>query len=97
MKSLLLGVSEKSAVDLEVLTHDWQQSAKTRESQTTDAQYRLDWLESRAGQLEKALGLKTPPPPNASGATAAAGSAATCAAAAHRCTPGAHGAADCTD
>lgn len=59
--------------ELEVLNHDWQQGSKAREAHTTDVQYRLDWLESRAGQLEKSLGLKTPPPPNAAGVTATTG------------------------
>lgn len=49
--------------DLEVLSHSYEQGSKDGLAQSSDAQFRLAWLETRAESLEKAMGLKTPPPP----------------------------------
>lgn len=57
--------------DLEVLNHDWESGKSAREASSTDEQYRLAWLESRADALEKSLGLRTPPPPTGLGASGA--------------------------
>jgi tol-pal system protein YbgF len=57
--------------DLEVLNHDYGQNLKGSESKASDAQFRLAWLEVRADQLERSLGLKTPTPPAAPAAGAA--------------------------
>jgi tol-pal system protein YbgF len=49
--------------ELEVLTHDSSQGEKDMAGQVGDARFRIMWLESRADQLERSLGLSTPPPP----------------------------------
>ena len=49
--------------ELEVLTHDSSQGEKDIAGQVGDARFRILWLESRADQLERSLGLSTPPPP----------------------------------
>ncbi len=49
--------------DVEVLTHNSGQDEKSIKGRVDDAQFRVMWLESRAGQLERSLGLKTPAPP----------------------------------
>ena len=49
--------------DVEVLTHNTGQDEKSIKGLVDDAQFRVMWLESRADQLERSLGLKTPPPP----------------------------------
>lgn len=56
--------------DLEVLTHDWEQGKKGRDAAAEDQLYRLAWMETRADALEKALGLRTPPPPSTLSPTA---------------------------
>lgn len=57
--------------DLEILSHNYDQGSKDGVAQNADAQYRIAWLETRAEQLERSMGLKTPPPPAATAATAA--------------------------
>lgn len=49
--------------DLEVLQHDYDQSSKDVEARTEDAAWRLAWLEMRAENLEKSLGVRPPPAP----------------------------------
>lgn len=49
--------------DVEVLSHSVGEGGKDLNARTEDAAYRVEWLESRATQLEKALGLKPPAPP----------------------------------
>jgi len=49
--------------EVEVLTHASGQGAKSIKGRVDDAQFRVLWLESRADQLERSLGLKTPAPP----------------------------------
>jgi len=49
--------------ELEVLTHDSSQGEKDMVGQVSDARFRVLWLESRADQLERSLGLTTPAPP----------------------------------
>ena len=49
--------------DLDLLSHDFQQTASLAEGTATDATYRLTWLESRAQQLESELGVQPPAPP----------------------------------
>lgn len=49
--------------ELEVLTHDSSQGEKDMAGQVSDARFRVLWLESRADQLERSLGLSTPAPP----------------------------------
>lgn len=63
--------------DLEVLSHNVDQSGTTSRSSAEDAQFRLAWLELRADQVEKSLGLKAPPPPkkDVEGAAAVEGAA----------------------
>lgn len=56
--------------DLEVLSHDWEQGKAGRTKADEDQALRLAWLESRADQLEKSLGLKTPAPPKTGDAAA---------------------------
>ena len=56
--------------ELEVLNHTVGEGAKTKQTEAEDLQFRVAWLEARAEALEKSLGLKTPPPPNATGAVA---------------------------
>ena len=48
---------------LEVLTHDAEQGSKDLKGTVEDARFRVLWLETRADQLERSLGMKTPPPP----------------------------------
>ena len=52
--------------DLEVLQHESDQLSLDAYARAEDATYRLVWLESRAEQLEKAMGVKPPPPPSPS-------------------------------
>lgn len=49
--------------DLELMRHETTTVGKTTEEQLADAQFRVAWLESRAAQLEEALGLTMPAPP----------------------------------
>ena len=49
--------------ELEVLTHDSSQGEKDMAGQVSDARFRVLWLENRADQLERSLGLATPAPP----------------------------------
>jgi len=49
--------------DVEVLSHSVGEGGKDLNARTEDAAYRVEWLESRATQLESALGLKPPAPP----------------------------------
>ena len=50
--------------EVEVVSHATGTGAKDLQSRAEDAAYRLAWVESRADQLENALGLKpTAPPP----------------------------------
>lgn len=62
--------------DLEVLSHNVDQSGTTAKSSAEDAQFRLAWLELRAEQVEKSLGLKAPPPPKLDAAAAVEGAGA---------------------
>ena len=47
----------------EVLTHDAEQGSKDLKGAVEDARFRVLWLETRADQLERSLGMKTPDPP----------------------------------
>jgi tol-pal system protein YbgF len=47
----------------EVLNHDAGQGAKDLKGAVDDARFRVLWLETRADQLERSLGMKTPAPP----------------------------------
>ena len=58
--------------ELEVLTHDSSQGEKDMVGQVSDARFRVLWLESRADQLERSLGLSTPAPPAMAPTTAPA-------------------------
>ena len=49
--------------EVEVLAHDFGQSGGDARTQHEDAAFRLIWLEQRADELEKSMGLSTPPPP----------------------------------
>ncbi len=49
--------------DFEVLRHDFDAHDSTATSQLEDAAFRLEWLETRAAQLESSLGVPMPPPP----------------------------------
>ncbi len=49
--------------DVEVLTHDLGRKVDDGSARAKDAAFRLEWLESRAEQLEASLGLEPPPPP----------------------------------
>ena len=49
--------------EVEVLSHTAGQGEKSIKGRVDDAQFRVLWLESRADQLERSLGLKTPAPP----------------------------------
>lgn len=49
--------------EMELLTHSSSQGEKDIVGQVGDARFRVLWLESRADQLERSLGLSTPPPP----------------------------------
>lgn len=49
--------------EVEVLNHDVVRKVDQGAAQAEDAAFRLVWLESRADQLEAALGLEPPPPP----------------------------------
>ena len=80
--------------EVEVLSHDYQQTSKTSGAQGADIQFRLDWLENRAEVLEKSLGLKTPPPPNAAASALGVGTSTTGATPAATGTPNAAGNAD---
>ena len=50
--------------DLDLLSHDFRQTATLAEGTATDSTFRLTWLESRAQQLESELGLQPPTPPD---------------------------------
>jgi tol-pal system protein YbgF len=56
--------------EVEVMAHDFGKSEADTVAMQEDAALRLQWLETRADQLEKAMGLQTPPPPIASEAPA---------------------------
>ena len=49
--------------DVETLLHDSTSSGQSVSKMLEDAEFRVTWLEARAAQLEKSLGLKPPPPP----------------------------------
>lgn len=49
--------------DFEVLAHEYDQRAADSVARDEDYSFRVQWLESRADQLEKSLGVKTPPAP----------------------------------
>jgi len=49
--------------EVEVLSHASGEGKKDMAGQVDDARFRVLWLESRADQLERSLGLKTPDPP----------------------------------
>jgi tol-pal system protein YbgF len=49
--------------EVEVLSHATGEGAKDLQGRVEDAQFRVLWLESRADQLERSLGVKTPDPP----------------------------------
>jgi tol-pal system protein YbgF len=49
--------------DFEVLRHDYDTFEGTAGGQLDDAAFRLEWLETRAAQLESSLGVPMPPPP----------------------------------
>jgi tol-pal system protein YbgF len=49
--------------DFEVLRHDYDTFEGTASGQLDDAAFRLEWLETRAAQLESSLGVPMPPPP----------------------------------
>jgi len=49
--------------EVEVLSHTSGQGEKSIKGRVDDAQFRVLWLESRADQLERSLGMKTPAPP----------------------------------
>jgi tol-pal system protein YbgF len=49
--------------DVETLLHDTTSSGQSLSKILEDAEWRVTWLESRAAQLEKTLGVKPPPPP----------------------------------
>lgn len=59
----LRGEVVKLRGSLEVITHDSSQGAKGIQKAVDDASFRVLWLEARADQLEKSLGIKTPAPP----------------------------------
>ena len=48
--------------ELERMGFQLEQLDGTSKNQQADAQFRLDWLEKRASQLEGSLGMDTPPP-----------------------------------
>jgi len=49
--------------EVEVLDHDFGQSTSAAVTQHEDAAFRLLWLEQRADELERSMGLATPAPP----------------------------------
>lgn len=49
--------------DFEVLSHDYDQRSADSVARDEDYSFRVQWLETRADQLEKSLGVKTPPAP----------------------------------
>jgi TolA-binding protein len=49
--------------EVEVLSHQVGEGGKDLQARTDDAAYRVEWLESRATQLENALGLQPPAAP----------------------------------
>jgi hypothetical protein len=51
--------------DVETLLHDSTSSGQSVSKMLEDAEFRVTWLEARAAQLEKSLGLKPPAPPRA--------------------------------
>ncbi len=57
--------------EVEVLRHDFDTARQDGTARAEDAAYRLQWLEARADQLEAALGLEAPPPPEREVAEAA--------------------------
>ncbi len=59
----LRGEVVKLRGSLEVITHDSSQGAKGLQKAVDDASFRVLWLEARADQLEKSLGIKPPAPP----------------------------------
>jgi len=65
MESLDELLTELSRVrgEAEVLSHQVGERGKDLQARTDDAAYRVQWLETRATQLEQALGLQPPPPP----------------------------------
>lgn len=50
--------------DIELLRHEFDTHRTDAGRRLEDAQFRLGWLEARAEQLEKSLGLAPPPPPD---------------------------------
>jgi TolA-binding protein len=50
--------------DVELLRHDFDTQSTDAGRRLEDAAFRLGWLEARAEQLEKSLGLAPPPPPD---------------------------------
>lgn len=59
--------------DLEVLQHESDQLSLDAFARSEDATFRLVWLETRAAQLEKAMGIQPPPPPSTEELAAARG------------------------
>lgn len=57
--------------EVEVMRHEFDQVALDSFARDEDATFRMLWLESRAEQVEKTLGLKTPPAPKPATDTAA--------------------------
>jgi tol-pal system protein YbgF len=49
--------------DVETLLHDSTASGQSVSKLLEDTEFRVAWLETRAAQLEKSLGVKPPPPP----------------------------------
>lgn len=49
--------------DVETVLHDTTSSGQSVSKMLEDAEFRVTWLEARAAQLEKTLGVKPPPPP----------------------------------
>jgi tol-pal system protein YbgF len=58
--------------DFEVLAHENDQRSADSVARDEDYSFRVQWLESRADQLEKSLGVKTPPAPKPVALTTAA-------------------------
>lgn len=61
--------------DLELLKFDYQKTESLAEGTSTDSNYRLTWLESRAQQLESELGLSPTTPPTSEQASGVEGDA----------------------
>lgn len=49
--------------EIELLNHDLGKRVTDNQARAADAAFRLQWLEDRAAQLEKTLGVKPTPPP----------------------------------